>query len=289
MVALRDRLALLFGLWTASVLAPPVAFALGGPFDGSPTLLDGTVTAGLFVFGGLVARTGLERIGDPAERFREGVEMAGGMAVGGVVLFGAAPVAYVYGVVAAVPFGVGGAVGFVTGLLIGYVADQAVVARSRASSEFRLEWSAKKQPSPRSRRRRAIDILGTVLGFWMAASTALDRLWPYTLFWLAITLLIGREYLPLLRRRRQYELTDDGLIGWIGHIPWEKFDSYSVTEEAVVLNGNVWPFGTLAFDRGSIDDADAVIDALDGFLPRQEGSHDDPSPMDNFRQALGSD
>lgn len=289
MVALRDRLALLFGLWTASVLAPPVAFALGGPFDGSPTLLDGTVTAGLFVLGGLMARTGLERISDPAERLREGVEMAGGMAVGGVVLFGAAPVAYVYGVVAAVPFGIGGAVGFATGFLIGYVADQAVVARSRASSEFRLEWSAKKRPPSRSRYKRAMDVVGVVTALGMVVFSLTNDLWPYALFWVGMAAVIGRKYLPLVRRRRQYELTDDGLIGWVGHIPWEKFDSYSVTEEAVVLNGNVWPFGTLAFDRESIDNADAVIDALDGFLPRQEGSHDDPSPLDNFRQALGSD
>ena len=89
-------------------------------------------------------------------------------------------------------------------------------------------------------------------------------------------------------RPRQYEILDAGLVTTFGHLPWEDFDGYHLTDDDLILYGNVWPFGTVAYDRESIDDPEAVVDALDRHLPQIEGDHEDPTAIDNIRQEVFS-
>lgn len=103
--------------------------------------------------------------------------------------------------------------------------------------------------------------------------------------------LIGLSQLDTLLRgrwRRRYVIADDGIITVFGMLPWENVDAYALTDDALLLYGNAWPFGTVAFDRESVTDLDAVVAALDRRLPQRDGSHEDPSPLDNVRRELGA-
>ena len=285
MVSLVDRLAVLVGMWTVYTAAPPVAYLVGGPFGGSPTAVDWAVIVGLFVIGAAVAKRAVGRVSDPADRFRDGIELGGLMALAACVMFVSVPVGLREGLVAAVPFGVGGVVGFFTAFLVGYTADQAVIDRARSTTDHSLVWSARKRPD--AVWVRGLRVVGAVaaLGVAWLVGTAGGQL--LAAFWA----LVGALQLGLLvqsRRRRRYELVDAGLITVFGHLPWDDFDGYECTDEALLLYGNVWPFGTIAYDRESVDDLDAVLDALDRYLPGLEDGHQDPSVVDGFRELLSA-
>lgn len=285
MLALRTRLALVLGLWAAATLGPAGAFAVAGPFDGAPTAAHAAVFAGLFTAGALVARLVLGRIPDPATRLRDGLELGGLMAVSAVPLLAAFAVFFAVGIGTALALGVGGVVGFLAAFLVGYLADRVVVRRARSASERRLTFRARKRPP--SRLRLAVAGAG-VVGAAVWGALALREGPALGAF---VPAMLGLSQLrPLLqgRRRRRYEVTDRGLINWIGHLPWEKFDGFAVTDDALVLHGNVWPFGTIAFDRESVDDLDEVVAALDRYLSRGDDDHEDPSLLDNLRTVMGS-
>lgn len=286
MPALRTRLALALGLWTAATVGPPAAYAVGGPFDGTVTPVDVALPAALFAVGVLAARRGLSGMNDPCPRFRDGLELAGLLALPGVVALAAFPLAYARGVTAALPIGAGGAVGFLAAFLVGYLADRRVVARKRARSADRVAWSARKRPGSRYQRPLAGVVVASA-AVW-GVGVALDGSPVFAL----VPAIIGVAWLPQLLtglRRRRYEITDGGLVTQFGHLTWDQFDGFSVSEEALVLHGNVWPFGRLAFDRSSVADEDAVIDALDRHLPRVAAEDsDDPTPLDNLREAGGA-
>ncbi|WP_226023521.1 hypothetical protein [Halomicrobium salinisoli] len=285
MLALRNRLALVLGLWTAATLGPAAAFAVVGPFDGAPTAAHAAVLAVLFTAGALVARLVVGRIRDPAMRLREGLELGGPMAVSAIPLLASFVVFFEVGIDTALALGVGGVVGFLAAFLVGYLADRVVIGRARSASERRVTFAASKRPP--SGARLAVAGLGVAAAaVWGALAlrhgSALDAFVPA---------MLGLSQLrPLFRGRvrRRYEITDRGLINRVGHLPWEKFDGFVVTDDALVLHGNVWPFGTVAFDRESVDDLDEVVAALDRHLPRGAGDHEDPSLLDNFRTVLGS-
>ncbi|QRV15513.1 hypothetical protein JMJ58_01015 [Haloterrigena salifodinae] len=264
---------------------PLISFATRGPFDGTVTVGDLAVGIGVFAIGTVIARLGLRWIANPAERFRDGIEMAGPMAVAGVVLIAAFPAVPVIGVAGAVPFGVGGAIGGIATFFVGYIGDRAIVARTRAATDHRLVWRAAKRPASRWHRAASgVAIAATIVWAGIAVTDG-----PLVLA--AVPLLLGLSQLETLLRgrwRRRYEITDGGLITVFGMLPWENFDTYALTDDALLLYGNTWPFGTVAFDRESVADLDAVVAALDRRLPEQDGSHENPSPLDNIRQELGA-
>lgn len=285
MASLVDRLAALFGAWTVCTVAPPLGYLVGGPFAGTLTAVDGGIVAALFVMGVVGARVAIERGPDPAERFREGLALGGPMALAAVVMFVSLPVGLVDGLVAAAPFGVGGVLGFFLAFLVGFLADRTVVARSRAATDHRLVWTATKRPDAVwMRGLRVVGTLAALVVAWFVGTAGGQLL---AAFWA----LVGLLQLGLLvgsQRRRRYELVDAGLITAFGYLPWAEFDGYEVTDEALLLYGNVWPFGTIAYDRASVDEFDAVVEALDSYLPRREGGHQDPSVVDAFRELLSS-
>jgi hypothetical protein len=179
------------------------------------------------------------------------------MLVAGVELGGGVAVGLVAGFVAAIPFAVGTVVAFVAALLAGVVADRALVAQSRAATDEPLVWRGSKRPAPRWRRAAsALTVVGTAV---VAAVSVATGEW----FAAFVPLMAALSQLGVLLQgvhSRRYEVLDAGLVSWAGIVPWEDLDSYEATDDALLLYGNVWPFGTLAFDRDSVENLDAVVD-----------------------------
>lgn len=270
-------------MWTVGTFGPLISFAIRGPFDGTVTVGDLAVGIGVFAVGTVLAGLGLRRVGNPAERFRDGLEMAGPMVGSGVVLLAAFPAGLVVGVTGAVPFTIGGTIGFLAAFLVGYVADRAIVVRTRASTDHRLVWRATKRPASRWRQGvSGVTVAAAIV--WVGVTIIAG---PSVL--VVVPLLIGLSQLDTLLRgrwRRRYEIADDGVITVFGMLSWENFDAYALTDDSLLLYGNAWPFGTVAFDRESVTDLDAVVAALDRRLPQQDGSHEEPSLVDTVRQEL---
>jgi|GEM_PF-2050455 len=284
MFALRTRIALLLGCWTALTVGPPVAWVAVGSFGGGLEPVHLALPAVCFVVGFGVARAGLARVDDPAGQFRDGLPLAGLMALSGVPLLGAILLAFV-DLISGVTIAVGGIAGFFVAFATGFVADRAVLARQR--SEQSLRFSAHKQPASRIRRvLAAVGLVGVGVGAVLALSAG-DLMMSGVMGMLALG-----QLPPLVRhlRTRSYEVTDAGLVAWSGHLQWADFDGVAVTDDRIELQGTVWPFGSLAWTRASIENDDAVIAALERHLPRvdPDRERDEPTFLDNFRQALGS-
>lgn len=284
MSGLCDRLAVLFRIWTVCVVVPPLQYLFAGPFDGSVTVVEAGLAVGLFVLATAFAKLGLDRVDDPARRFRNGIELAGALGLAGLVVLASFGVDYVHGFVAAIPFGVGGAVGFVVAFLIAYVADRAIVVDSRAETDLRVTWSAKRRPE--RGRIRYIQTFTAIVALGFVVLNVFIGDLGMALLWVLIGgLQFAQDILRTVHRRR-YEILDAGLVTMVGHLPWEDFDGYQLTDDDLILYGNIWPFGTVAYDRESVDDLEAVVDALDRHLPQLEGDHEDPSVLDNLRQEV---
>lgn len=285
MVSLRGRLSVGFGLWVVGTAAPPLQYLVSGSFTGVVGWADVAIFLGLFAVGTAVASRGLPTEPELSRRFRSGVELGVPLLFAAITLLAALSISIVWGVLQALPFALGGGLGFLAAFLVGYWADQAVIARSRAITDHRLSWTAKKLAEAMwFRLLRISSILvtfGLALVVWIAGGVLL------AVFWVLVGLLqIG--LLVSSRQRRQYELTDDGLISIFGFLPWEQFEGYELTDDALVLYGTVWPFGTVAYDRESIDDLDAVCETLDRYLPERTIPDHERSAVEQFRRLLSS-
>lgn len=284
MLALRTRLALLLGCWTAVTVGPPVAWVAVGPFGGGLVPAHLVAPVALLVVGFWFARLGLAQVEDPADLLRDGLGLAGPMSLSGVPLVGGILLTF-SDLVSGTAIAAGGAAGFLGAFLAGFVADRAVLARRRG--EGALRFSARKPAA--SRPRRAIAAVGLLGGaVWAALELSAGDL---TMAVVPVMLGLG-QVPPLVRhwRTRSYEVTDAGLVAWSGHLQWADFDGVAVTDDRIELQGTVWPFGSLAWDRDSIANDAAVVAAFERHLPRVEPDRerDDPSPLDNLRQAFGS-
>ena len=284
MPALRTRLAAAFGLWTATTAGPPLAWVAVGPFDSGVSPAHLAVPVALLALGFGVARVALTRVDDPADRFRDGLGLAGPMALSGVPAVGGILVAFV-DLTAGAVIALGGVAGFLAAFLVGFFADRVVLARERGDGSVR--FSARKPPAPRARRLLAgVGVLGGAV--WATLELSEGDL---TTAVFPVMLALG-QLPPLVRHRRtrSYEVTDAGLVAWSGHLQWANFDGVAVTDDVIELQGTVWPFGTLTWNRDSIANDDAVVAALERHLSRvdPDRERDEPTPLDNFRQAFGS-
>lgn len=283
-MSLHSRLSITLGALTAMVVTPLAGYGLLGPFEASQTPIVLAIALGTGLLGIAVASLGLRRLSDPATWFRDGFPLAGLIALSGLVLMGAFPVAFIDGLLAAAPFAVGGVLGGIAAFLTGYVADRAVLARNRGT--LSVTFRARKRPVSRLRRGAAAVAVG-LAAIW-ATLEVLDG--DYVVLVGPALLSLG-QIPPLVRHRRsrRYTLTDAGIGFWSGHLPWGKIESYSLTDDSLRIHTSVWPFGTIELDRHSIDDPDAVVAAFDKHLPRDSPSLDEePSFFDNFRQGLSS-
>ena len=285
MVSLRGRLSVLFGLWTVGTAAPPVSYFVSGPFTGAFGGADAAIIAGLFAGGVVLAAVGLPTSPALADRFRAGIELGLPMLLAAGMLLAALPISIFQGVLPALPFAIGGTLGFLAAFLVGYGADQAVIARSRATTDHQLTWSAKKvQEATWFRLLRVSSIFATfavAIVVWTAGGPLLSVFW-------AIVGVLQIGLLVLSRWRRQYELIDDGMVSVFGYLRWEQFEGYELTDDALVLYGTVWPFETIAYDRQSIGDLEAVCEMLDRYLPQTTEPKSDRTLAEQFRRLLSS-
>lgn len=285
MVSLRGRLSVLFGLWAVGTAAPPASYIVSRSFTGAAGGVDAVIAAGLFAVGAVAARVWLPTGPELAERFRAGVELGVPMLLAAGTLLAALPISIFIDVLPALPFALGGTLGVFAAFLVGYTADQTVIARSRASTDHPLVWQARKRPEAAwfqaMRVGGVLAAVGVAVLVWMAGGLVLAVFW----------LLVGGIQVGLLvlrRRRRQYELTNAGIISAFGHLPWEQFEGYELTDDALLLYGTVWPFGTIAYDRESIDDIDSVSERLDRQLPHLTEPDHDRTVVEQFRRLLSS-
>jgi len=285
MVSLRGRLAVLFGLWAVGTLAPPMGYLFGGPFGGSVGLVEVATVMGLFGVGTATAAVGLPGHLEVAERFRAGFELGVPMLLAAITLLAALPLSILWGVLPAVPFALGGTLGFLAAFLVGYEADQTVIERSRASTDEPFVWHARKRPEADWFRAMRVGSILAAVGLAVLVGMAGGLLLAG--FWLLVAV-VQTGLLALSRRRRQYELTDAGLITAFGHLPWEQFEGYELTDEALVLYGSVWPFGTIAYDRPSIDSPETVCETIDQYLPQRTVPAADRTIIEQFRRLLSS-
>ena len=283
MTDLRTRLAVLLGIWFVGVTFPPLQYFSQGPFDGSLTVGDGVLLLVLLSVGTVAGRSWLGWGSSPVDRIRDGITFGVLIAIAGVVVITTIPVVLVGDAVSSAPFLAGGTVGSLAVFLAGFLAERPAIADERASTECYLAWTVKKQPESRLKYR--LDTVSAVVALGLGLFFVATGEPMVGLFWLIFGTAQSLSAVDPLYRR-QYEITDGGLITNSGLIPWAKFDGYDLTDDTLVLYGNVWPFGTVAYDRASVDDLDAVVDSLDRYLPQLEGDHDDPSIVDNLRQEL---
>jgi len=283
-MSLHSRLLVTLGFLTAMLVTPVSGYGLLGPFERGQTPIVVAIALGTGLLGIAVAALGLRRLSDPATWFRDGFPLAGLIALSGVVLMAAFPVAVIDGLIAAAPFAVGGILGGIAAFLTGYVADKAVLARNKGN--LSVTFRARKRPV--SRLRRGIAAVAVGLAAIWATLEVLDG--DYVVLVGPALLSLG-QIPPLVRHRRsrRYTLTDAGIGLWSGHLPWGEIESYSLTDESLRIHASVWPFGTIELDRHSIDGLDGVVAALDKHLPRERPSRDeDPGPLDNVREALNT-
>jgi len=283
MPALHRRLAVALGAWTGVTAAPLASLAAVTAAE-TPVVPTGVVTfVALTALGTGVAWIVLQRLDDPATRLRDGPPAGLLIGIPGTELVAAVAVAPFESVSAALPFALAGLVGSCLGWGVMRLADNAVVRRKRAATEDTFAFAARKTPAPRW--RQAVAVAG-LAGAAVWAATV----WSLTPWAAAAPLFLGlSEAWTLVEGRvpRRYELIDGGLITRLGHLPWKHFDGFELTADAVVLHGNTWPFGRVELARDSIDDVDALVDALEQHLPRTtDDAESDDSVVGGLRETF---
>lgn len=287
MLARRERLAVALGVWAGATAMPVVSLAAvewaGTPLW--PTAVAALV--GTAALGTVLAWLGVGRITDPADWFRDGLPAGALIGVPGVEVVAAIAVPVGAAVPTALAVGAGGVAGALAGFGVMFLADAAVVRRKRAATDHAVTFTARKAPEPRW--KRAVAAFVVVVG-GAAAALALAR---EPLF-AVVPGLLAVSRLPTLlggRLRRRYELLEGGIVSRLGHLPWDLFDAFELTDDELVLHGNTWPFKRLAFARESVDDEDAVVAALERVLPRASpggDAGDDDSSAGGLRRLLKS-
>ncbi|NHN57908.1 MULTISPECIES: hypothetical protein [Halorussus] len=143
-----------------------------------------------------------------------------------------------------------------------------------AESARVVEFSARGPARDRKRVHWAVGalMLGGMVG--LAATVALER--P-SLRWVFHLLVAAGAGLVGVTTERTFAVADAGVrIGTPVHKrvrPWARFESYSLTDDALVLHHggwSAWGLRDVRRDPADVDDLDAVAAVLDEHLPRKE-------------------
>jgi hypothetical protein len=257
------------GLWVGGVLA----FAFG---VGAIALAVGPWWAGVAVGAvsgvvGVVA--GGQATYDPSMHDR----LHGGL---GLVLFVAVPVAFAVIVLAFVVVASPGdavASALVAGVVLttlgGVTALVANVplwkATVRSSSTSSASWSARQPPAQRRRMKYAGGTLAVMIAGSVALSFVLALEFGTTDWALFLAPMVA--VFATAENERSVEVRDGGVLVDSSLVAWTDYDSFELTEDALVLHHDS-RFGDRAdrFDREDVDDPDAAIEALERFLERRE-------------------
>jgi hypothetical protein len=144
------------------------------------------------------------------------------------------------------------------------------VLSSVAPEAVEAEWEAGLPPARRTRL-----MLGT--GLPALVVTLIGMLGPIfvDVQWLPNLILLGGLWLlfsTVFVNPRTFRVTADGLarrgriLRWVA--PWDTFEGVAVTDEALVFERTDWWRPTVHCALGDVEDADAVLAALDAHLDR---------------------
>lgn len=266
----------LVGLYAAVLAAPTAAgaVALAATTDAAALygVLLGTVVVTVAVVGHLARSERLPvRLGATPWAWAATVVPLGYV---GVVLLA---LSATLGVPAAVV--VVGVLGAAGGLVVG--TGLAVAARNRharavaASAEEYVRFTARGPARDRRLVKRAVGglLAAGLVGF--VASFAVDRLAAFR--WVFQLAVAGGAGLTGALAERTLAVTDAGLL--VGTpvservLPWSAFESYAVTDDAVVVRRagwSAWSLRDVRRDADEVPDPEAVATALGRFLPRHE-------------------
>jgi len=140
-------------------------------------------------------------------------------------------------------------------------------AKRRENARTIVAFSAR--PPKRQRRHLQIAVAAVVgvAGLVVAGIAVLGSGIESTTLLPLTTLL---TILSVLDEEQEMSVTDRGLIVESTVQAWEKFEGYEHTEDTLVVTA-AGLGGTRRFDTDDIDDVDAVVNALDDYLPRLAG------------------
>ncbi len=156
-----------------------------------------------------------------------------------------------------------------TGGILAVMADTRYTKAVTERSEIFAEWRA---PAPRDHQRR-VQIAGGAVVACSLVLVVLGALFDHSLARFSGQILLPMGVVALSRgQERHYRATKAGLelvAPGRRHLhDWEQFDGYMITDQALVVHRTApWRL-PLYFDRESLDDVDAVVDAIGRHLPR---------------------
>lgn len=139
-------------------------------------------------------------------------------------------------------------------------------ARRREAARTVVTFSAR---PPREQRRQLQIAVATVTGVGGLTAVAFAVLGSGIEFTTLLPLTILPTILPALDDDdgRDVSVTDHGLLVENSLHGWARFEGYDHTDDALVVASSGLG-GTQRFDTDDIDDVDAVVNALDSYLPR---------------------
>jgi hypothetical protein len=131
----------------------------------------------------------------------------------------------------------------------------------------RVTFSARPPATQRRQLGLAAAVLLAISGLAAAAMVWLDAdvdLFPAFL-WVPST--VPLVVMLLKRDGREVGVTDEGLRVQVSLYEWSTFSGYELTDDALVLSRAGWYRSQLSFDPEDIEDVEAVVEALDRYLP----------------------
>ena len=252
---------LVAGLYVAAVLAPAATAVLvgGGPIWRTYATLLGTAAATAVVAGLAVSRAetrvavGLGRTSLVRVLPLAGFAYAGWVVVGADDSIGLAMLGLLGGLFA--------------GLIVVPMARNRAIRDRIAGVPVRARWSAQAGP----RRRRLAKVLAVVLvgGGLLAFVTGIVVDVRPVLWAGQLAIPVGAGVLGTTAER-EYAVIDEGLVvrapATLRLVPWDRFESVTVTDEAVSIRRSApWRLA-VSCDREAIDDVPAVRGALSRYL-----------------------
>ncbi len=254
---------LLVGLYVAAVVAPAATSLLAGgssPWRVYATLLV-TGAATTVVVGVAVGRVETRlAVGLGRSRLAWGLPLVGFVHAGWLAVAGPGD-----GVVGLAMLGLMG--GLFVGLFVVQMARNRAVRDRIDGVPVRARWAAPAGP----RRRRLAKVLAVALvGGGLLAFVAGVVLDVQPVVWAGqIAIPVGAGVLGATSER-EYAVLDEGLVVrapvTLRLIPWDRFEDYAVTDEAVSIRRRAAWRLDVSCDRGAIDDVPALRGALSRYL-----------------------
>jgi hypothetical protein len=146
-------------------------------------------------------------------------------------------------------------------------------AQHREAARTLVEFSAR---PPRKQRRQLRYATATLAGTAVLVAVSIAVLDSGVGFTTLLPLTILPTVLPALDDDdgRAVSVTDRGLLVEGSLHDWAQFEGYEHTDGTLVVAGSGLAL-TRKFDTDDIEDTDAVVDALDGYLPRLDDQRPD--------------